>query len=317
MADKTKSIPAGKLKEQFDFEQITGDEKSLNRLIHIAEISRPGFELAGFFQHSDLRRVIIFGEKEISFIHYLDEKTQRERFDGLTSAETPVIIICRNFECPPVLKEIAQKKNMPIFLTDKPTGRISIAVSTFLDEQLAEETLMHGVFMSIHGKGVILRGDSGIGKSEIALELIRRGHLLIADDCVELYHVGTTIVGKSPAVLANLLEIRGIGVIDVVKMFGVSAILDKDVVDLVIQLERWVPSKEYTRIGTEESNVTEDILGVKIPKAIVPVTGGRSMSVVIEAAVMNMRLKELGYDSSKEFVNRILDNINRNNKEQG
>lgn len=316
MPDKTKSISVAVLVEHFGFKQVTGDQDSLNRLIRTAEISRPGFELAGFFQHSDMRRVVVFGEKEIAFIDQLDKKTQADRFDGLTDDMTPAIIICKNYDCPAVLKRIAEKKNFPVFLTDRPTGRVSITISSFLDEQLAEETLMHGVFMSIHGKGVIIRGDSGIGKSEIALELIKRGHLLIADDCVELYHIGTSIVGKSPAVLTNLLEIRGIGVIDVVKMFGVSAILDKDVVDLVIQLERWVPSKEYTRIGTEETDMTEDILGVSIPKAIVPVTGGRSMSAVIEAAVMNMRLKELGYDSSKEFVNRILDNINKNNHEE-
>ena len=313
MPDKSsKSISVATLVEHFDFKRVSGNKESLNRLIHTAEISRPGFELAGFFQHSDMRRIVIFGEKEMAFISHLEKEIQEERFDGLTSDETPMIIICKNYQCPAVLKKIAKQKNFPIFLTDRPTGRVSIAISAFLDEQLAEETLMHGVFMSIHGKGVIIRGDSGIGKSEIALELIKRGHLLVADDCVELYHIGSSIVGKSPAVLANLLEIRGIGVIDVVKMYGVSAILDKDVVDLVVQLERWVPSKEYTRIGTEESALTENILGVSIPKAIVPVTGGRSMSAVIEAAVMNMRLKELGYDSSKEFVNRILDNINKN-----
>ncbi len=316
MADsKTKAISVATLIDHFDFVQETGDKEALNRMIRTTEISRPGFELAGFFQHSDMHRIIVFGEKEIAFIAQLDQKTQEERFNGLTHENTPAIIICKSYACPPVLKKIAKKKNFPIFLTERPTGRVSIAISAFLDEQLAEETLMHGVFMNIHGKGVIIRGDSGIGKSEIALELIKRGHLLIADDCVELYHIGSTIIGKSPAVLANLLEIRGIGVIDVVKMFGVSAILDKDVVDLVVQLERWVPSKEYTRIGTEENQLSEDILGVSIPKAIVPVTGGRSMSAVIEAAVMNMRLKELGYDSSKEFVNRILENINKNRQE--
>ena len=260
-----------------------------------------------------MRRVIVFGEKEIAFIEHLSKQIQAERFEGLTQSITPAIIICRGFACPPVLERIAKKKNFPIFLTDNATGRTSIEITSFLDEQLGEETLLHGVFLSINGKGVIIKGDSGIGKSEIALDLIQRGHILIADDCVELRHVGNNIIGKSPAVLSNLLEIRGIGVIDVVKMFGVSSILDKDVVDLVVQLERWVPSKEYTRIGTESVDVYEEILGVKIPKAVVPVTGGRSMSAIIEAAVMNMRLKELGFDSSEEFVNRILDNISKNN----
>ena len=181
-----------------------------------------------------------------------------------------------------------------------------------LDEALAPETLIHGVFLNIYGKGVIIKGDSGIGKSEIALELVKRGHLLVADDAVELYHLGQSIVGKAPEVLTNLLEIRGIGVIDVSKMFGISSILDKDKVDLIIQLDRWVPSREYTRVGVEENDSTEEILGVKIPKIVVPVSSGRSMSVIIEAAVMNMRLREYGVDSSKEFVDRILKNIDKN-----
>ena len=146
-------------------------------------------------------------------------------------------------------------------------------------------------------------------KPEIALELIKRGHFLIADDAIELYHIGQGIVGRAPEVLRNLLEIRGIGVIDVSKMFGVASVLPKDHVDLIIQLERWLPSREYTRIGMEEDDVMEEILGIQIPKIVVPVTGGRSMSAIIEAAVMNMQLKDSGFDSSKEFVNRILDNI--------
>lgn len=307
-------ITVKKLKDRFQLKQVVGNEVSLNRPIEIAEISRPGFELAGFFQHSDLRRLIVFGEKEIAFIGGLSKKLQSERFDKLTQDITPAIIICRGNECPEVLKKIAEKKNFPIFISDQATGRLSIEISSYLDELLAETTILHGVFLSIHGKGVIVKGDSGIGKSEIALDLIQRGHILVADDCVELSRVGNSIIGKSPAVLSNLLEIRGIGVIDVVKMFGVSSILDKDVVDLVVQLERWVPSKEYTRIGTEGIDIYEDILGVKIPKVIVPVTGGRSMSAIIEAAVMNMRLKELGYDSTEEFVNRILNNISKQNE---
>ena len=308
-----KAISVKELEERFQFSQVVGDEESLNRTIEIAEISRPGFELAGFFQHSDMRRIIVFGEKEIAFISHLSKELQEERFELLTQELTPAIIICRGNECPVTLKEIAEKKNFPIFVTETATGRISIEITSFLDEQLAEMTVMHGVFLSIHGKGVIIKGDSGIGKSEIALDLIQRGHILVADDCIELSRVGNRIIGKSPAVLSNLLEIRGIGVIDVVKMFGVSSILDKDFVDLVVHLERWVPSKEYTRLGTEGEEVFEEILGEKIPKVIVPVTGGRSMSAIIEAAVMNMRLKELGYDSTEEFVNRILDNINKKN----
>ena len=215
-----------------------------------------------------------------------------------------------------VLKNIADERNFPIFQTEMITGVVSSELMNTLEEKLARETLMHGVFLNIHGKGVIIKGNSGIGKSEIALELVKRGHLLVADDAVELYRIGQKIVGKAPAVLANLLEIRGIGVIDVSKMFGISAILDRNDVDLVIQLERWVPSREYTRVGVEENDISEDVLGIKIPKIVVPVSSGRSMSVIIEAAVMNMRLRDVGIDSSKEFVERILKNIDHNKQEQ-
>ena len=230
-------------------------------------------------------------------------------FSKLANDETPCIIIAKGYECPEILKNIAVKRNFPIFETMQATGRVSIDLTGTLDEALAPETLIHGVFLNIYGKGVVIRGDSGIGKSEIALELIKRGHLLIADDAIELYHIGQNIVGRAPEVLRNLLEIRGIGVIDVSKMFGVASILPKDNVDLIIQLDRWLPSREYTRIGVEEDDVTEEILSIQIPKIAVPVTGGRSMSAIIEAAVMNMQLKDSGFDSSKEFVNRILDNI--------
>lgn len=291
------------------FKQVTGDEEALEREIFVAEMSRPGLELAGFFKHTDFRRIILFGEKEIAFIKEMSKEAQLACFAKLANDETPCIIIAKGYECPEILKNISIKRNFPVFETKQATGRVSIDLTSILDEALAAETLMHGVFLNIYGKGVVIRGDSGIGKSEIALELIKRGHLLIADDAIELYHIGQTIVGKAPAVLKNLLEIRGIGVIDVSKMFGVASVLPKDNVDLIIQLERWLPSREYTRIGDEEDDVTEEILTVQIPKIVVPVTGGRSMSAIIEAAVMNMQLKDSGFDSSKEFVNRILENI--------
>ena len=243
----------------------------------------------------------------MAFIAEMSEERQKEIFPCLINEEVPCIVICKGHECPKVLKD---ERNFPIFQTELITGAVSSELMNTLEEKLAKDTLMHGVFLNIHGKGVIIKGDSGIGKSEIALELVKRGHLLVADDAVELYRVGQKIVGK-----ANLLEIRGIGVIDVSKMFGISAILDKNDVDLIIQLERWVPSREYTRVGVEENDISEDVLGIKIPKIVVPVSSGRSMSVIIEAAVMNMRLRDVGIDSSKEFVERILKNIDHNKQE--
>lgn len=304
-----KSVKLKDLLKEPTFVRVSGDEKSMEREVFVPELNRPGFELAGFFKHTDFRRIILLGEKEMAFISEMTKESQLACFSKLTNDETPCIIIAKGYESPEILKNIAIKRNFPIFETKQATGRVSVDLTGTLDEVLAAETLIHGVFLNIYGKGVVIRGDSGIGKSEIALELIKRGHLLIADDAIELYHIAQGIVGKAPEVLKNLLEIRGIGVIDVSKMFGVASILPRDNVEMIIQLERWLPSREYTRIGIEEDNTTEEILGVDIPKIVVPVTGGRSMSAIIEAAVMNMQLKDSGFDSSKEFVNRILDNI--------
>ena len=288
-----KSVKLKDLLKEPTFVRVSGDEKSMEREVFVPELNRPGFELAGFFKHTDFRRIILLGEKEMAFISEMTKESQLACFSKLTNDETPCIIIAKGYDSPEILKNIAMKRNFPIFETKQATGRVSVDLTGTLDEVLAAETLIHGVFLNIYGKGVVIRGDSGIGKSEIALELIKRGHLLIADDAIELYHIAQGIVGKAPEVLKNLLEIRGIGVIDVSKMFGVASIL----------------SREHTRIGIEEDNTTEEILGVDIPKIVVPVTGGRSMSAIIEAAVMNMQLKDSGFDSSKEFVNRILENI--------
>lgn len=304
-----KSVKLRELMKGSVFTQVSGNDEALEREVFVADINRPGFELAGFFKHSDFRRIILLGDKENAFIQEMTKESQLACFSKLVNDETPCIIIAKGYETPDILKNIAVKRNFPIFETEMPTGRVSIDLTATLDELLAPETLIHGVFLNIYGKGVVIRGDSGIGKSEIALELIKRGHQLIADDAIELYHIGQHIMGKAPKVLMNLLEIRGIGVIDASKMFGAGSVLSKDNVDLIIQLERWLPSREYTRIGVEEDDINEEILSVPIPKIVVPVTGGRSMSVIIEAAVMNMQLKDSGFDSSKEFVNRILENI--------
>lgn len=182
-----KSITVGELLNNEHYVQVTGDEKSLERPIYVAEINRPGFELAGFFKHSDFRRIIIFGDKESAFINEMSEERQREIFPFLINDEVPCIIVAKGNECPAILIEIARKKDFPIFITESATGRVSIELTNILDEALAPETLIHGVFLNIYGKGVIIKGDSGIGKSEIALELVKRGHLLVAD--LSLIHI--------------------------------------------------------------------------------------------------------------------------------
>ena len=299
------------LMNQLGYECITGDENALNREIKVPDVNRPGLELTGYYLHSQRERVVLLGNKEMGFISGMSNEVQYSSFDFLTQKETPCIIITRDFACPPRLKEIAQRKNFPVLLCKDNTSRAMVEVVTYLDIELAPIKTMHGVFLQIYGKGVLLTGESGMGKSEIALELIKKGHLLVADDRVDCAVIHKQIIGQAPEILKQMLEIRGVGIINVSKMFGVASVLDKAMVDLNIHIEQWKPNKQYDRLGIEEKKYT-DILGVQIPKLVIPVKEGRSMGVIIESAVTNYLLSSVGQDSAKEFEQRVLNLIERN-----
>lgn len=277
--------------------------KSLERVIEIPEISRPGLELAGFDEYYEPKRIIILGNKEIAFIKQLNIEDKRERFDFLTNDLTPLIIITRDNDCPSLLKEMAHQKNFPIVQWPYSTSRLLIKIYNMLDAWFAPKTSLHGTMLLMNGKGVFIKGPSGIGKSEIALELIKRGHTLIADDYVEIYQHDNGLVGKSPEIIRNLLEIRGVGIIDITKLFGYGAAMESNQIDYIIQLEKWDDKQSYERIGSMTK--IEKILDVEVPKLVLPVTEGRSLSDVIEVAITNLKLKEIGYDSAKEFEKRI------------
>ena len=303
------------LVENFDFIQITGDDASLERPIVIADTNRPGLELAGYFENSQQKRLVILGDKEIAYIATMSVHKQRKSFDFITNEQTPAIIVTKGHKCPDVLKRYAKRKNFPIFLSSSPTYRLIVDIVAFLDEQLATSMCIHGGLLSIYGKGVLIRGESGMGKSEIALELIKRGHLLGADDRVDCYRIHNKIVGKAPELLREMLEIRGIGVINVSRMFGVSSVLPKAEINFQVNLEPWKADQDYDRVGIEEKK-HENILGIDIPKIVVPVREGRSMAVIIESAVTNYMLSVMGMDSAKEFEQRVLDYIEKNKNEQ-
>lgn len=303
------------LVENFDFMQITGDDASLERPIVIADTNRPGLELAGYFENSQQKRLVILGDKEIAYIATMSVHKQRKSFDFITNEQTPAIIVTKGHKCPDVLKRYAKRKNFPIFLSSSPTYRLIVDIVAFLDEQLATSMCIHGGLLSIYGKGVLIRGESGMGKSEIALELIKRGHLLVADDRVDCYRIHNKIVGKAPELLREMLEIRGIGVINVSRMFGVSSVLPKAEINFQVNLEPWKADQDYDRVGIEEKK-HENILGIDIPKIVVPVREGRSMAVIIESAVTNYMLSVMGMDSAKEFEQRVLDYIEKNKNEQ-
>ncbi len=303
------------VRKRFNFLLLAGTKQSLEREIHVPELNRPGFELCGFYTQTDLRRMIILGDKEISFIRTLDDETLEERFRFLMGETTPAIVIARGYDCPEVVRRLANELNFPVLGTPLPTGRIFIDLIGYLDAKKAPSTIMHGVFLSIYGRGILIKGESGIGKSEVALELIKKGHLFVVDDNVELLRVRQQLIGVSPPLIKNMLEIRGIGIIDVVSMFGVSSVLEQDNVDFIIQLEHWKNDRTYARVGIEEDRMYEVILGVKVPKLIIPVSSGRNIAEIIEAAVMNLRLKETGVDSAKAFAQRIYDSLKQRGDE--
>lgn len=291
-------------KEHFGFEQITGNEQSLERWIIVPDINRPGLELAGFFDHTEPRRVVILGLKEMAYIERMDEETQWERFDALLDGWTPAVVIANGLECPPILKEVAVRKNFPIFVSSIATSQIMIDIITFLDEKLSPVEYVHGVLINVHGKGVLITGESGVGKSEIALELVRDGHILIADDRVDVKRTHGQLIGQAPELLAGLIEIRGIGIMNITQMFGASSTMSKSYIDFVIELEQWNDATDYLRTGIEPTE-PYSILGLEVPKLIFPVREGRNMSMLVESAVIDFTLKNRGFNSSEEFEQKV------------
>jgi len=307
MADKkvyTKKVTVREIVDFFKFERLTGDDKSLDRWTVVPDINRPGFELCGFYKRSDPRRIIIIGNKESEFIKTMTEEEQRTRFPMITDGLTPMIIITRNNELPPILKEIADSQDFPIVRTNMETYRLVTDLITFLDEKMADEDTISGTLMSVYGKGVLISGESGMGKSETALELIRDGQVLVSDDRVDVEHVHNKIFGYAPEIIKGLLEIRGIGIIDVEKMFGASAMANRSEVNMVIELVKYSAADEYNRIGDETTHYTR-ILDVLIPTIVLPVSPGRNMRILVESAVTNFILQEAGYSSSQEIKRRF------------
>ena len=240
------------LSNHLELIQLTGDDKALDRVIMVRNTNRPGLELAGFFDYAEKKRTVIIGKKETAYLKHLSDEKQYERWDFLTSDDTPLILITSGNKIPPILKEIAIKKNFPVFSTSRASSDIMVDIVTFLDEALAPTTNVHGGLMNVFGRGVLIIGGSGMGKSELALELINRGHSLVADDRVDIIRIKDKIIGQSPDLLKGMLEIRGIGIIDVTTMFGTHAYLEKQNIDFVVELEQWDSQKEYMRVGIED-----------------------------------------------------------------
>ena len=306
------SVTIKEIVDHFEYEIVCGNEDSLLRWVIVPDINRPGLELTGFYEHTEPRRIVIIGDKEESYIKTLDYDTQVDRFSNILDGFTPAVILTKGRECPMALIDVASKRNFPVLSTKAPTYRVMTDMITYLDSKLAPVDNLHGVFLNVYGVGVLIVGDSGMGKSETALDLIKRGHILIADDRVDVSRVHNKIKGRAPELLKGMLEIRGIGVIDVAKMFGVTSILEVNNVDLVIKLEPFDNCNAYNRVGNEEEHCL-NIMDIRVPMTIIPVSNGRNIGVLVETAVTNFRLKASGFNSAKEFEQRVLDYIEKQN----
>lgn len=272
--------------------------------VYSQDINRPGLQFAGYFEYFAYERIQIVGKTEYNFFSLIDAKTREEVMDKFFSYEIPALIISRDLEIKPDVIEKAKKYDRILLSTNRNTTRLINRLSNYLDNKLAPHTTIHGVLVDIYGIGVLIKGESSIGKSETALELIQRGNRLVADDAVEIRKLDESmLIGQSPELIRHFLEIRGIGIIDVRSLYGVGAIKNSKMIDLVVHLEAWDETKYYDRLGLDKEY--EEILGVNIEKLVVPVKPGRNTAMILEVAAMNFRQRGMGYDAAQEFTKKL------------
>lgn len=289
--------------DTFNLELISGEE-GIDRPIVTSDLSRPGLEIAGFFDYYPAERIQLLGMTEMSFFDKLSEPEQKIRMEGLCRDITPGIIITRGQEVPYELIQASERESVPVMRSNMKTTRLFSHLTNFLESKLAPTTAVHGVLIDIYGVGVLITGKSGVGKSETALELVKRGHRLVADDCVEIRQEDQdTLVGNAPELIEHLLEIRGLGIINVMTLFGAGAVRSNKKISLVINLELWEKNKQYDRVGLDEE--TMKIIDTNITKLTVPVRPGRNLAVIIEVAAMNFRLKRMGVNAAEQFSERL------------
>ena len=274
--------------------------------IDAAEFNRPGLQLSGYYEHFAMERPQIFGNAEMGYLMGLPEKDRLAAIKRFFSYDIPCVILCRGHVPPPEMLEIARRRDLPILGYDKATTGFIFAGIMYLNRVLAPHTTMHAVLVDVYGLGVLITGESGVGKSEAALELVKRGHQLVADDVVDICRVTENrLVGEAPETVRHFMEIRGIGIIDIRQMFGIGSVLMSKSIDLGIHLEVWNEQKEYDRLGLEENFIT--IMDVRVPSLLLPVKPGRNLAIIIEVAARNLSLRKLGYSAARELDKRLND----------
>ena len=310
------SVKLSALIAEFKLEVTRSASNYEDTPVTVEEINRPGLQLTGYWDYFDPKRILLIGLVENTYLSGVSSETRRTVFEQLMRYPIPSLIITRYLEPFPEGIEMAEKYDRTILRTSESTAAFMSSMISFLRTSLAPRITRHGVLLEIYGEGVLLLGESGVGKSETAIELVKRGHRLIADDAVEIKRTGVrTLVGNAPPLIRHYIELRGIGVVDVRRLFGMGAIKDEQEIDLIINLEQWKSDKTYDRLGVE--NLYTSVLDVQIPSLTVPVQPGRNLAVIIEVAAMNNRHKKMGYNAALEFTQQINQHFDQALHKQG
>ena len=298
------SVSLARIIKEFSLETIYTSRDPNDIYISSVEVNRPGLQLNGYFDYFDNDRIQICGTSENGFVEGFSPEKQAETIDAFFSRRPPVVIFTRGLSIWPDVMESAEKYKVPVLRTAEATSVFLSSLIAFLNVELAPRVTRHGVLVEVYGEGLLLLGESGVGKSETAIELIKRGHRLIADDAVEIRRVSTkTLVGSAPENIRHFIELRGIGIINARRIFGMGSVKLSEKIDIVIQLEAWDNSKVYDRMGLE--NETTNILGLDLPCVTIPVKPGRNLAIIIEVAAMNNRQKKMGYNGAQELLHRL------------
>ena len=309
--EETYTVSLEKVIGAFNLETVYLPELPENIHITCSRVNRPGLQMVGFYDHYEQARLQIIGKVENLFLAQLPREERDRRLEDFFRSVPSGVIVTSSIEVQPETIALAAKYKVPLLRTGERTSDFMAALIAFLNVELGPRITRHGVLVEVYGEGILLIGDSGIGKSETAIELLKRGHRLIADDAVEIKRVSAnTLVGRAPELIRHYVELRGIGIVDVRRLFGMGAVKETEKIDLVINLEHWQTDKMYDRLGLDEEST--DILGIKVPSITLPVCPGRNLSIVIEVAAMNNRQKRMGYNTAEEFNKRLMESMGAN-----
>lgn len=306
------SVSVAKIVQLMDLYNFLPDLDLRGRKVKVSDVNRPALQLSGFFDYFDVNRVQIIGMVEYTYLQQMDPKKKEEIYRQFVTYDIPCIIFCRDFQPDELFLRLAEEHGLPVFGTKRSTSEFTAELIYCLSEQLAPCITIHGVLVDVYGEGLLIMGESGIGKSEAALELVRRGHRLVTDDVVEIRKINEhMLVGTSPDITRYFIELRGIGIIDVKTLYGVECVKEKQQIDLVIKLEDWKKDNDYDRLGLEEEYT--EFLGNKVVCHSLPIRPGRNLAVICEAAAVNHRQKKMGYNAAQELYRRVQENLTRKN----